>query len=337
MRLLPLLVTFVLAGASSAEEPFAIARCELLPLPEDQVSLQIDGVEKTRWHFGTGYPRPFFYPFLGPSGTSLTRMGHPGAENHDHHRSVWLAHHDVAGVDFWSDNTDARVRQKFWYSYRDGNDEAIMASVCGWYDGAGKELMEQDVVAALIPLERGEHALEIQLTMRPSAGAKTVELGKTNFGFLAVRMAKTISVHFGGGRLTDSEGRQGEKAIFAQPARWMDYSGPVAVGRGPERKTAVEGITYFDHPENPRYPTHWHVREDGWMGASFCMQEGYSVTTDLPLRLRYLLLAHGGAYDPAKARSVHEMFAKRPGFRIIKSSRPHRQYDVERIPTSDSR
>ena len=330
MRLLPLLVTFVLAGACSAEEPFALPRCELLPLPEDQVSLQIDGVEKTRWHFGTEYPRPFFYPFLGPSGASLTRMGHPGAENHDHHRSVWLAHHDVAGIDFWSDGSDARVRQKFWYCYRDGNDEAIVASACGWYDGAGKELMEQDVVAALIPLEDGEHALEIQITVRPAAGAETVELGKTNFGFLAVRVAKTISVHFGGGRLTDSEGRQGEKAIFAKQARWMDYSGPVAVGRGPDRKTAVEGITYFDHPENPRYPTHWHVREDGWMGASFCMQEGCQVTAESPLTLRYLLLAHRGAYDPAKARSVHETFAKRPGFRITKSSRPHRQYDVGR-------
>ena len=330
MRLLPLLVTFVLAGDASAEEPFAIKRCEVLPLPADQVSLQIDGVEKTRWHFGAEYPRPFFYPFVGPSGTSLTRMGHPGAENHDHHRSVWLAHHDVAGVDFWSDNTEARVRQKFWYCYRDGNDEAIMASVSGWYDGAGKELMEQDLVAALIPLAGGEHALEIQLTMRPPAGVEAVELGKTNFGFLAVRMAKTISIHFGDGRLTDSEARQGEKEIFAKQARWVDYSGPVSVGRGPDRKTAVEGITYFDHPKNPRYPTHWHVREDGWMGASFCMQEGHQLTAESPLKLRYLLQAHHGPYDPAKAQSVHEMFAKRPGFRVIKATRPHRQYDVER-------
>ena len=218
-----------------------------------------------------------------------------------------------------------------------GNDETIMASVCGWYDGAGKELMEQDVVAALIPMERGEQALEIQLTVRPPSGVETVELGKTNFGFLAVRMAKTISIHFGGGQLTDSEGRQGEKAIFAQPARWVDYSGPVAVGRGPDRKTAVEGITYFDHPANPRYPTHWHVREDGWMGASFCMHEGYSVTAKSPLVLRYLLHAHGGPYDLAKATAVHEAFAKRPGFRVGKSSGPHRQYDVERETASNAK
>ncbi len=330
MRVLALFLSLSLAGALLAEEPFTLKRCELVPLSKHQVSFQIDGVEKTRWHFGNGCPRPFFYPFNGPSGTSLTRMGHPGAENHDHHRSVWFAHHDVGGIDFWSDRTEGRVRQEHWYSYRDGDDEAVMASLSGWYDGEGKELMEQDVAAALTPMDDGEHALEIQITMRPPTKVESVELGKTNFGFLAVRVAKTVSVHFGGGMLTNSEGQEGEKSIFGKPARWMDYSGPVAVGRGSDRKAIIEGITYFDHPENPRYPTHWHVREDGWMGASFCMHEGLTVTTDKPLTLRYLLHAHSGAYDHAKAQSVHDSFARRPGFQITKAARPHRQYEVKR-------
>lgn len=320
----------VTAVTLHAEIPFALKRCEILPLPDHQVSFQIDGIEKARWHFGGQYPRPFFYPLNGPSGTSLTRIGHPGAENHDHHRSVWFAHSSVGGADFWSDKTDARVRQKHWYAYRDGDDEAVMASVCGWYDGAGKELMEQDVVAALIPLADGEQAVELQITMRPPAGVEAVELGKTNFGFLAVRVAKTLSVHFGGGRLMDSEGRQGEPEIFGKSARWMDYSGPIAAGPGPERRTIVEGITYFDHPANPRYPTCWHVRSDGWMGAAFCLHEGYSIPSETPLTLRYLLQAHRGPYDQAKAEAVHAAFAGRPGFEIAKSQQPHFQYEVRR-------
>ncbi len=319
-----------LAGRLPAGEPFALKRCVVLPLPGQQVSMQVDGIEKVRWHFGAEYPRPFFYPLNGPSGAPLTRMGHPGAENHDHHRSVWLAHASVGGADFWSDNTSARVRQKHWYAYQDGDGEAVMASVCGWYDGSGKELLEQDLVAALIPLEGGEHALEIQLTLRPPAATESVELGKTNFGLLAVRVAKTVSAHFGGGVLTNSEARQGEEAVFGQPARWMDYSGPVAVGQGPDRKSLVEGITYFDHPRNPRYPVNWHVRQDGWMGAAFSMNDGYTITADAPLVLRYLLHAHRGAYDHAKAQAQHEQFANRPGFRISKSTKPHCQYEVAR-------
>ena len=86
---------------------YHIPRCRILPLPDSQTSFQIDGHERLRWHSGESYPRPFFYPLLGPTGSPLTRMGHPGAPNHDHHRSIWFAHHKVLGIDFWSDQTPA--------------------------------------------------------------------------------------------------------------------------------------------------------------------------------------------------------------------------------------
>lgn len=334
MKPLPLTLLLGLGGILSSPGAFSeesrIARCELLPLPGHQVSFRIDGAEKTRWHFGSEYPRPFFYPFLGPSGTSLTRMGHPGAQNHDHHRSVWFAHHDVNGLSFWSDQNENRIRQKYWYRYRDGNTEAIMASVTGWFDPTGSELMEQDLVAAILPGENGEYALEIQITMRPGEGQETVTLGKTNFGFLAVRVAKSLSVYFGGGTLTSSEGKAGESEIFEERARWMDYSGPIAVGTGEDRTTVTEGITYFDHPDNPRYPSRWHVRSDGWMGASFCMGEDYTIESGDTLTLRYLLHSHRGGYDAEKAGKMAAAFSARKGFEIAKSKQPHRQYEVWR-------
>jgi hypothetical protein len=257
-------------------------------------------------------------------------MGHPGAPNHDHHRSFWFAHQSINGHDFWSDGKGNHVRQKMWYGYQGGRDEAIMATLSGWYDRTGKELMEQDIIAALIPLTDGEHALELQITMRPGGESQTVELGKTNFGFLAVRVAKSLSVHFGGGKLTSSEGMKGEAEIFGRQSRWVDYSGPVAVGSGPTRTTTIEGITYFDHPDNPRYPTFWHVREDGWMGAAFCLREGLAITRDQPLTLRYLLHAHSGGYHGARAEALHASFAARPELEVAKSTRPHYQYTVRR-------
>ncbi len=323
-------VIFLSLLTSLPAQENGISRCELLPLPEHQVSFQIEGEEKTRWHFGAEYPRPFFFPFSGPSGSPLTRMGHPGAQNHDHHRSVWFAHHDVNGISFWSDQAKTQIRQKHWYRYRDGDKEAVMASVTGWYDEEDTEHLEQDIVAAILPLEEGEFLLEIQITMRPGEGREATFLGKTNFGFLAVRVAKSISEYFGGGTLTNSEEQTGESAIFGKPARWVDYSGSVAVGKGSSRKATTEGITYFDHPENPRYPSRWHVRSDGWMGSSFCMDEGFEVTPENPLVLRYLLHSHGGEYDPDRAESVASAFAGRKGFEIAPSKQPHRQFEVWR-------
>lgn len=316
--------------AQDANQEFPPDRCEIVPQADHQVSFRIDGVEKLRWHFGNQYPRPFFFPFNGPSGTSLTRMGHPGASNHDHHQSVWFAHNKVNGLDFWANGKGTQIRQKMWYAYEDGDAEAIMASLGGWIDPKGKEVMEQEIVAALLPMPNNEHALEIQITMRPPASGEAIELDKTNFGFFAVRVAKTLSAHFGGGTLTNSEGQVDEKNIFGKAARWMDYSGPIVVGQGSERATVTEGITYFDHPKNPRYPTHWHVREDGWMGASFCLNDGITITSKTPLTLRYLLHAHSGAYDQQKAERVQRDFAARPDFEVIKGTRKHRQFEVRR-------
>ena len=243
--------------------PYSHPLCEVLPLPEHQAAFLIAGQERVRWHFGASYPRPFFYPFVGPSGRSLTRMGHPGAANHDHHRSIWFAHEKVQGDNFWSDQTETRIRQKQWLAYQDGKDEALMAVLLGWYGSDSAELLQQELIACVRPEENGETLLELQSTFRPTA--ETLDFGKSNFGFLAVRVAKHLSAYFGGGRLTNSEGLITEEVVFGKRARWMDYSGPVpSFGSGGLLSTD-EGITYFDHPGNPGYPTGWHVRSDGWM------------------------------------------------------------------------
>ncbi|MFP6899678.1 MAG: DUF6807 family protein [Opitutales bacterium] len=118
--------------------------------------------------------------------------------------------------------------------------------------------------------------------------------------------------------------------IFGQSARWMDYSGSMPVGTGSRRKVATEDITYFDHPGNTRHPTHWHVREDGWMGASFCMLEPFVISRHKPLVLRYLLHAHAGPASRSRSDAIHEAFGESKGFRVFKSKKPHRQYEAER-------
>ena len=321
--------------------PYRIPPCQVIPFPDHQTSFLIDGRERLRWHFGTNYPRPFFYPLNGPSGTNLTRMGHPGAPNHDHHQSIWFAHHKVLGIDFWGNTSAARIRQKEWMAYADGDDEAVMAVKLGWFDGHDpKELLEQELIAAVRPAENGETLVELQSTFRPTADM--LEFGQTNFGFLAVRVAKSLSAHFGGGQLSDSEGRVGEPALFGNRARWMDYSGPsplapVLRGEGPGVRGALqddqiltEGITYFDHPSNPSHPTHWHVREDGWMGASACFDGPLTITKAAPLVLRYLLHAHAGQPDPARVNSVFNHFAQRSAFAITKATVKHETWTVQR-------
>ncbi|MEX0818827.1 MAG: hypothetical protein WD070_04515, partial [Pirellulaceae bacterium] len=57
-----LLLGSVADGATAQEtnDPRGLSRCEIVPRAGHQVSLQIDGIEKLRWHYGDQYPRPFF-------------------------------------------------------------------------------------------------------------------------------------------------------------------------------------------------------------------------------------------------------------------------------------
>lgn len=306
---------------------FVPPRCEVIPLPDQQFSLRIEGREVACWNASPAAPRPFLFPVLGPSGACLTRMGHPGAPNHDHHRSIWFAHNKLLGIDFWSEDTAARIRQTGWLVLEDGP-RAVMAVTLGWFDGHDPQpLLEQETILVLQPLADGEYLLDWQLRFTPRSAQ--LEFQQTNFGFLAVRVAKSISAVFGGGQLTDSEGRTGEKAIFAQAAKWVDYSGPVVTA---EQRTVMEGITYLDYPGNLTYPSHWHVRDDGWMGCAPCLKQGIVIEKEQPLELRYAMHIHSGQVDANRVTEVLKVWSQIPRWRTRKGSKPHHQFELEETP-----
>ena len=92
--------------------------------------------------------------------------------------------------------------------------------------------------------------LALELHLEPSGEAAVLD--KANFGPIGVRMAKSIGVHHGGGKIRNSEGHEGEVAIFRKTTRWVDYSGQIAPG-------VVEGLTLFDQPATPRHPAPFHA------------------------------------------------------------------------------
>jgi hypothetical protein len=302
-----------------------VNRVRIEPLAERQFGFFIGQSEVTRWHFSDLAPRPYFFPVNGPSGQSLTRMGHPGAPNHDHHRSLWFAHSDLLGIDFWSETTSSRIGQSQWYAIEDGADSARVAFELLWTDGHDPQpLIKQDVFATLRALPQG-WTLELQSDFRATADG--VEFRQSNFGILGLRVAKSLSVVFGGGTITGSDGLEGEPDLFGKPNRWIDYSGPVYIEPAPTN-SVVEGLALIDHAQNPNYPAKWHVREDGWIGPSISRDKSILVPRERPLTSRYLLYVHSGACDPAKTNSLADLFNASPSLRLRKASRPHHQFEI---------
>ncbi|MHC4740677.1 MAG: DUF6807 domain-containing protein [Planctomycetota bacterium] len=268
----------------ASAEPKGVPRLEVLPLPYGQASFRRDGVELTRYHFGEGLHRPFLFPVNGPSGLSLTRMGHPrDPEGHSHHNSVWITHNDVAGVSFWNDRGKGKIKHRRIVKYEDGGERSSLVAENDWIADGSKVLLKEKRQITVLLLDNLEWLMVIDLEF--NAAGEAVTLGKTPFGMIGVRMAKTIGVHDGGGTIRNSEGAVDEKEVFWKRARWVDYSGAIT-------NEKREGITLFDHPDNPNHPSHFHVRNDGWMGASLTFDASRKIEPGKPLKLRYGLYAH---------------------------------------------
>jgi hypothetical protein len=310
-----------IATAAEPELPDAkpVPTMQVMPLPYDQASFRHLDRELTCYHFAPALRRPFWYPIAGPGGRPLSRMGHPrDPYTHSHHNSVWISHANVGGVDFWSDHGQnlGRIVHRWVKQYEDGDRSAWMLSLNAWEDGKGKVLLNEWRRCEVQPLDGDDWLMLIDLQLEAPPGGP-VTLGQTPFGLIGVRMAKTIGVNDGGGRILNSQGQVNEEQAFRKPARWVDYSGPIT-------NQLRGGITLMDHPQNPGHPTPFHVRNDGWMGASLTLNGPLTIQPDKPLRLRYGLWIHAAMPTPVEIQARWKGFATR-GLRTIPASRERRK------------
>jgi len=272
-----------------------VPRVQVVPLPHHVTSFQLDGRELTALHFDPLDMRPFWYPLLGSKDISLTRMGHPHDPlTHSHHNSVWISHNSVNELDFWGDQAKNQGRiipvEVSREGYEDGDSSASMRMVNHWVNAADQSIQLREIRRTEIRPINGAQSwfVIIDLELAPQKG-KTAILGATGFGLIAVRVAKSIGVHDGGGRILNSEGQINEEQIFRKPARWCDYSGRIS-----NAVDGLAGITLMNHPMNPHNPTAFHVRNDGWMGCCLSLDAPVEVTESQKLRVRYALWVHDG-------------------------------------------
>jgi hypothetical protein len=318
----------------------SIPRMQAVPMPYDQVSFRRDEREIARYHFGASLNRPFLFPVIAPSGRMLTRMGHPGDPNgHSHHNSIWIAYSKVNGIDFWGDRPSpahGRIIHRQILDLEDSDTRAGVKTQADWKAGSGAVLLHETRETWVYALPKDEWMLIIDLQLDPAVSS--VILDRAGFGPMGVRVAKSISVHFGGGRLRNSEGDESEGKIFRKPARWVDYSGLSAPG-------IVEGLTLMDHPINPAFPSPFHVREDGWMGAMLSTDQPIELTPGYRLHLRYGVYVHAGFPERDALDARWREFSRldlHPPFGPPKSERDclhggHRRFNVpQTFPTAQA-
>jgi hypothetical protein len=247
-------------------EPTAHAATVKLTQGTDSVKVEIDGKEFTTYHFLPGddknFHRPFAYPVYAADGQAVTsdqEVTNP--KEHPHHRSVWVAHGSVNGVDHWAHKGHKQRHIKF-----DKVDGDTIVEELEWEGETADAptILKETRTLRFFAQEDGTRGIDLTVVFTPTKDE--VVFGDTKeAGIAAVRVHQEIGNNEKGdkhrdGVLTNSKGASSEKAIWGKPADWCDESG--MIGGKPY------GVAIFDHPQNPRHPTTWHTRAYGLHAAN---------------------------------------------------------------------
>lgn len=306
------LLFLVLAALTFAETP---AVPPLLDADKfKSIEIKIAGQPFTSFIY-QGVPKPVLFPIVGPYGLEMTRnyplrAALPNEEtDHPHHQSLWFAHGEINGIDFWSVGPKAGtivVQGPPKVAEHDG--ATTITSAENWLSVEGKRILMSNtqITCAAVGEDR---TIDYTITLHASEDALT--FGDTKEGTMALRVRPELNLPSKKGlaTVTNSKGLTGE-AVWGQPAEWVDYSAPIA--------GHTVGIACFDHPGNLRHPTTWHARDYGLFAANpfglhdfqkapegagnYVLEKGGSLT------FRYRWLFHAGNAADAKLAEAYKLW-----------------------------
>ncbi|HAM70642.1 MAG TPA: hypothetical protein DCM86_03255 [Verrucomicrobiales bacterium] len=315
-QLLPLLAGLLLRApaAPAAEGGVSIRQ------GDEALQVEINGTLFTEYHF-KGAPHVYFHPLIGPGGTAMTRsfpMKEVDGEekDHKHHRSLWFSHGDVNGIDFWSEEPKAgQIRHVKFLEIQSGKFAGWIRSTNEWINPEGGVTCTDERLFRVYARPGNERIFDFEVTLY--AGKKDLVLGDTKEGTMAVRLNETLRLKqnkFNAGKppgtILQSTGIR-DDATWGKQADWCDYHGLIDGKR--------VGIAIFDHPHNPRHPTHWHVRDYGLFAANpFGIHDfekkpkgtgNLVVAAGRSITFRYRFYIHEGDTEAAKVADHYKEYS----------------------------
>ena len=289
----------------------------------DRIDVLIGGHPFTTYYFGGVTAKPYLFPLRSAQGTVVTRSfpmasDIPGEDKDEpHQRAMYFAHGDINGYDFWGEaefprwsrHPASRFGSTVFRKLDDmqgGPDSGALHAEFDLVTSKGQVIAAETQAYTFMG---DEHSRIIDCEFTVLADHGPVKIGDTKEGTFAIRVVKALDSP--PGRMVNSEGAVGEKAIWGKRADWVDYYGNVA---GED-----VGIAIFDNPKNLRYPTFWHARHYGLLAANpFGLKEflhdrrqdgSYLIATGGSLTLRYRVFIHHGDCHEARVADAYRQYA----------------------------
>lgn len=241
--------------------------------------------------------RPDFYPVYSPSGREVTSTC---AYRYNHHKSIFIGHANVNGINFFHDNNPTRsnlgdiVLEKSQHVVDESTIHITTHN--GWITKTGARLLDEERRFTVIP---DEIAHTIDLTSTLIASQTDLTFAQDNHAFLGVRVADTMDVE-DGGTILNANGQRNEEEAMGQAADWTDYSGVVA------GKTV--GVTLMNHPSNPS--SAFFARNYGTFLTNFTLLDKYELPHGESLTQRFRILIHEGDAIDANVEDYYNRFVE---------------------------
>ncbi len=290
-----------------------------------QVKITVGGKHLTTYRYEGNPARPCFFPVLGPGGARVTRSWPiaedvPGeATDHPHHRSLWVAHGDVNGVNNWHEGAECGKQIHRGFSQLlSGSVFGVLEAKNDWTDKEGNKTCEEVRKVTVYTQPDDSRLFDFEVTFFATNG--DVTFGDTKEGgILAMRVATSMDAS-GAGFITNAYGGAAEGECWGKRASWCDYTGPV--------KDKTFGIAIMEHTGSFRYPTWWHVRNYGMYCANpFGLRDyargdksvdgSHTLPAGQCLQFRYRVYLHRGNAAKAKVAERYHDFINPPKVEVI--------------------
>jgi len=262
-------------------------------------------------NFDKGQDKPYFHPLKTPNGHELT-LERP--EDHPWHRGLWFSWKDINGVNYWEEDPAKGVAEgrSIIRSINVETHSDFSAKVTfdiSYEENGLPVITETRKLLIGSPVEKDQYTIhwdqtfnflkDVRLYLEKPAKHGGVEWG--GYAGLSFRGSDSLTDQ----RFLASNGWENTADItgYGEKAQWMDMTAKV-VGSD----NVYAGLTIYDSPKNPRYPSPWYV----WFAKGVHTFFTPSILFDGPmnfkkgdtLSLEYLVLVHDGKKTMEQLRSI---------------------------------
>lgn len=278
---------------------------------DKMVALLHEGKIIWKLNFDQEQDKPYFHPLKTPDGYELT-LERP--KDHPWHRGLWFSWKDINGVNYWEEdpakgvaegrsiiksvnietNKDFSARVTFEISYEENNTPVITET--------RKLLISSPVQQDQYTID-WDQTFNFQKDVRLYLEKPAKHGGKEWGGYAGLSFRASDSLI--DQRFLASNGWENTADItgYGEKAQWMDMTAKVI---GADNQYA--GLTIYDSPKNPRYPSPWYVwftkGEHAFFTPSILFDGPMEFKKDDTLSLEYLVLIHDGKKSMEQLQSL---------------------------------